>query len=153
MKKALSFILVLALVFLPLMTNAVESIETPVPPPEIEEIIEEYQTVYRLTIYYVYLDGTTAAPTYTEQLDAGALYNVTSPVITGYTASILVVKGVMPARDIEYTVIYIPDPADVPDDPNPIKYFNSDSEITTIEEYNTPLGLGGSIMNVGICVE
>lgn len=144
MKKTLSVLLILA-VFMafPFITSAVDSPETPVPPPEIEEIIEDLQTIYRLTIYYIFLDGTTAAPTYTEQLEAGTEYYVPSPEIPGYTPTMYVVSGVMPARDIEYTVIYIPAP-DGPDDPPPFK---------TIEDYETPLGLGASYMNVGICVE
>ena len=174
MKKVLSFILVMVLVLLPLATFAVISPENPDPEPEIEEIIEEHQTVYRLTIYYVYLDGTTAAETYYAQLDAGTEYSVPSPYIAGYTPTMEVVSGTMPARDVEWTVIYIPQPGDTPEDndepgdngepenepenkaetpENPIQYFNSDNLIITIEDLETPLGLGASIMNVGICVE
>ncbi len=143
MKKVLSLVFVLALVLaIPALSTTVYSPETPVPPPEIEEIIEELQTTYRLTIYYIYLDGSTAAPTYTEQLDTGTEYNVPSPEIPGYTPTIPVVRGVMPARDVEYTVIYIPT-----DDPDNYTPFIS------INEYETPLGLGTIIMNVGVCIE
>ncbi len=146
MKKAFAILLALSVLFLLpglALNSAVDSPEIPQPPREIEEIIEELQTIYRLTIYYIYLDGTTAAPTYTEQLEAGTEYSVTSPEIPGYTPSMYVVTGIMPARDVEYTVIYIP----APDDPDQPESF------MTIEDYETPLGLGATVMNVGICVE
>ena len=50
----------------------------------------------------------------------------------------------MPARDVQYTVIYIPGVADDPD--NPIF-------LLTIEDYETALGFGASFMHVGICIE
>ncbi len=146
MKKALSVVLILAILLaIPAITSAVESPETELPPPEIEEIIEEVQTIYRLTIYYIYLDGTTAAPTYTRQLEAGTHYNVVSPEITGYTPTMAVVSGVMPARDVEYTVIYIP----APDPSSP----GTPGSFLTIDDYDSPLGLGASYMHVGICIE
>ena len=145
--------LLLALI-LPAAALAVDSIETPTPPPQIEEIIEEYQTIYRLTIYYIYLDGSTAAPTYTEQLDAGTAYSVPSPEIPGYTPTMELVEGVMPARDVEYTVIYIPG-ADNEEGYSFYYMFWGDPSkgLLTIDDYETPLGFGASFMNVGVCVE
>ena len=138
MKKTvwLAFALVILLAA-PAVLAAVYSPETPVPPPEIEEIIEEHQTTYRLTIYYIYEDGTTAAPTDTEQIDVGKEYGVPSPVIPGFSPSTERVSGVMPPRNVEYTVIYV----------------YGDHPGRSIEDYETPLGLGASIINVGICVE
>lgn len=156
MKKIFSIILVLALFIVPLATLAVDSPELPPTEPDIEEIIEEHQTIYRLTIYYVYLDGTTAAETYYDQLDAGTDYSVLSPEIEGYIATMLLVSGTMPARDVEWTVIYIPSEQEQKTEDgtdNPIYYFNGSNQITTIDDYETPLGLGASNMNVGICVE
>ena len=63
--------------------------------------------VYKLTIYYVYEDGTTAAETYVHTYHAGDEYSVTSPIIPGYTASITVVEGIMPAHDVTVTVVYV----------------------------------------------
>lgn len=149
MKKALSVVLILAILLaIPAITSAVESPETELPPPEIEEIIEEMQTIYRLTIYYIYLDGSTAAPTYTRQLEAGTPYNVVSPEIPGYTPTMAVVSGVMPARDVEYTVIYIPAP-----DPSSPTSSGTPNSFLTIDDYDSPLGLGASYMHVGICIE
>ena len=146
MNKSLVILLVLCMIAVTpaFATVVVDSPEIPAPPPEIEEIIEELQTVYRLTIYYIYEDGSTAAATYTEQLNAGDTYSVSSPSIPGYTPSVYVVSGTMPARDIEYTVIYVP----IPTDPD-----GHGGKYLTLEDYETPLGLGETSMNVGICIE
>ncbi len=64
---------------------------------------------YRLTIYYKYADGTTAATTYTQNYNYGAAYSVTSPVIEGYTASQTVVSGTMGTSAVTVTVIYTAD--------------------------------------------
>lgn len=160
MKKALSLVLTLAiLIALPIASTAVDSIEMPTPPPEIEKIIEEVQTTYRLTIYYIYQDGSTAAPTYTEQLDEGTPYAVTSPTIEGYTPTRALVSGIMPARDMQYTVIYIPAPPKNPEDPTDEDPGTEDPEpdtgnpLKTIEDYEIPLGLGATMMNLGVCVD
>ena len=108
-------------------------------PPEIEELIEDLQTVYNLTIYYIYWDGGTAAPTHFEIKDEGSTYSIASPGISGYKVSTAVVSGTMPGRNVVYTVIYIPE--DMID------------EFFTLEDYDTPLGLGFSVMNQGICIE
>ena len=61
---------------------------------------------YTLTINYKYANGTTAAPTYTESLDYGASYSVTSPTITGFTPSLPIVSGTMGAEDVTVDVTY-----------------------------------------------
>ena len=66
-------------------------------------------------------------------------YEVVSPIIPGYTANIPVVEGIMPNRDIEYTVIYVPK--------------NSGRKYYQIDEYENPLGLGLIQMHVGVCYE
>ncbi len=139
MKKTLSVLLVLVMLFaVPALSAAVDSPEPETPPDDIEEIIEDLQTIYRLTIYYIYEDGTPAAPTYTEQLKAGTPYSVESPIIPGYTPTMEIVTGTMPAYDVEYTVVYIP---------------KGPKTFKTIEDYETPLGLGVTYMHVGICIE
>ena len=104
-------------------------IVTPGPGPGPEED-------YTLTVYYIYEDGTTAAETVVETHNEGDNYNVPSPAIPGYTPSIPVVNGVMPAHDVVVTVIYT----------------RPDTTIT-IDEPNTPLGLGQIYINVGDCLE
>lgn len=66
--------------------------------------------VYNLIIEYKAQDSTTLAPTYTLPLPFGATYSVPSPEIEGYTVSDRqqVISGTMPARSVQYTVIYLP---------------------------------------------
>ena len=102
---------------------------TPSPTPSAKPV--------RLTIWYIYWDGRPAAPTYRHIYWPGDDYDVVSPVIPGYTATMLRVSGTMPDRDMEYTVIYIPE----------------NSRLIPIDEYDTPLGLGEIRMHVGVCFE
>ncbi len=94
----------------------------------------EDATEHTLTIRYRFLGGGEAAPTYQEHYMTGEHYNILSPEIPGYKASIIRVFGRMPGQDLEYTVIYVPD--DV-----------------IIEEPETPLGLGQVFINIGDCLE
>ncbi len=61
---------------------------------------------YTLTINYVYANGEVAAAPYTAQVAFGTAYSVTSPVIAGCTANVLVVEGTMPDDDVTVTVTY-----------------------------------------------
>ena len=74
-----------------------------------EEVVTYTPMQYDLTIYYRYADGSQAAGTHQEQLQAGASYSVTSPAITGYQPDQTVISGSMPAKDTSFTVIYTPD--------------------------------------------
>lgn len=112
------------------------------PTPEIKKIIDEVKTTYKLTIRYITFDGRTVAPTYTKVLDVGTEYDVPSPEVKGYTTPTKVVQGTMPARDVEFVVIYYPDDTQVP-----VK------RLVTLEEYETPLGLEFTIMNAGVAFE
>ena len=143
-KRVLILMLVLALIAaFSAAVFAQESPQIETPPPEIEEIIEEYQTVYRLTINYIYLNGDPAAPTHVEQLNVGEAFNVPSPELPGYTPTQVVVSGTMPSRNLEYTVIYIPN---APGTDTPTSFLR-------IDDYETALGFGVSFMHVGICIE
>ena len=104
--------------------------------------------MFRLTIYYVYADGRPAAPTYDATLQGGTEYSVSSPTIKGFTASIPIVSGIMPMRDIEYTVVYLSPEEDIPEFP-----YSEMPELYTLEDYEAPTGLGFSVANVGICFE
>lgn len=175
MKKTLTVFLALLLVMLPLFVTAQESpdntkltiievkkvvpedeTEEVVPPtvqvipdtPEIKEMQEELKTIFRLTIYYVYTDGSKAAPTYDRMLQAGTEYSVPSPEIKGYTPSIRVVSGVMPARDTEYTVVYFS-----AEDKDTAFPYEEMPVLYDLVDYEAPTGLGFSISNVGICFE
>ncbi|WP_304583225.1 DUF7507 domain-containing protein [Aristaeella hokkaidonensis] len=101
----------------------------------------EYDVVYTandytLTILYKYMDGTEAAATYTEVLHAGDEYSVESPVVRGYYTNKKKVEGTMPARDVTVTVIYVKNPV-----------------IITIDDFETPLGIGLGSINVGETIE
>ena len=101
----------------------------------------EYDVVYTaedytLTILYVYQDGTEAAETYTEVLHFGDEYSVESPVINGYNTNKKKVEGTMPARDVTVTVIYV-----------------KNQVVITIDDFETPLGLGLGGINVGETIE
>ena len=61
---------------------------------------------YNLTVNYKYADGTPAATTHTESVNYNAAYSVTSPVITGYTASQATVSGTMGTEDVTVDVTY-----------------------------------------------
>ena len=102
---------------------------TPIPSPTPEP------QPHTLTIYYIYWDGRKAAETHYAIHWPGEYYDVVSPVIPGYRATILEIAGVMPNRDLEFTVVYWP-----PED-------------TLIEDYETALGLGIIYMHVGVCYE
>ena len=175
MKKMMSVFLALLMALLPLWALAADSIENivipdtrvvevdaidptePVVPPTVEivrdtepvaELQEELQTLYRLTIYYVYADGTTAAPTYDTFMQEGEAYSVPSPEIDGFFTATPLVNGVMPARNKQITVVYLSAETETAAFPY--------SEMTMLfdwTDYETPLGLGFSVMNVGICVE
>ncbi|MBQ9252486.1 MAG: Cna B-type domain-containing protein [Clostridia bacterium] len=101
-------------------------------PPEIST------TEYNLTINYRYLNGDTAAETYTETYREGEAYSVASPSIAGYRATLVRVAGTMPGRNVEYTVLYLPNDGTI-----------------IIEDLDTPLGLGeGQVfLNIDDCLE
>jgi hypothetical protein len=95
-----------------------------------------------LTVRYVYMTGLTAAPTVQELHQPADAYDVLSPVIPNYVATLLRVTGTMPDHDVEFVVIYTPAPTPVPPETP-----------TIIEEPETPLGLGGGSLNAGECYE
>ena len=105
---------------------------TPTPPPENPD-----EHPYTLTIHYIYNTGETAFPDHVHVHWPGEEYDVWSPTLPGYYVTIPRVHGIMPARDIVYTVIYIP----------------KGTTLIPFEDYDTPLGLGEIQMHVGVCYE
>ena len=61
---------------------------------------------YNLTINYKYANGTEAAPAHSESINYNVAYSVTSPVITGYTASQATVSGTMGTANVTLNVTY-----------------------------------------------
>ena len=95
----------------------------------------EPRRTFNLTIRYVYQNGKRAAASYNRGgLKNGETFDITSPVIAGYTASETVVSGTVYNRDIKVTVIYTADGVN-------------------LDDYGVPLGLGNITMNVGDCFE
>ena len=89
---------------------------------------------YRLTVNYIYEDGSEAANPYKAVMRAGDAYNILSPDIEGYVPDRTSVLGRNPGRDETYTVIYIP-------------------EGTVTEEDNPQVHLDKTCIQVGICFE
>ena len=116
--------------------------------PEIIEIQEDVKTLFRLTIFYVYVDGRTAAPTYDATLQGGNVHSIDSPVIKDYTASVRNVSGVMPMRDVQYTVVYFS-----PETEAPVFPYSEMPELFNLVDYEAARGLGFTVSNVGICFE
>lgn len=95
----------------------------------------EPRRTFNLTVNYVYQNGKRAAASYNRGgLRNGETFDITSPVIAGYTASETVVSGTIDNRDIKVTVIYTADGVN-------------------LDDYGVPLGLGNITMNVGDCFE
>ena len=95
----------------------------------------EPRRTFNLTVNYVYQNGKRAAASYNRGgLRNGETFDITSPVIAGYTASETVVSGTIYNRDIKVTVIYTADGVN-------------------LDDYGVPLGLGNITMNVGDCFE
>ena len=107
---------------------------------------------YNLTVNYVYIDGTTALPSYTSLVPYGDTFSVPTPELEGYTPNTLTYDGTMPARDLIYTVIYTANPAPEPEPeqednepaPNPVHVVT-----TVLDDYDTALGLPNVSMSVG----
>lgn len=95
----------------------------------------EPRRTFNLTVNYVYQNGKRAAASYNRGgLKNGETFDITFPVIAGYTASETVVSGTIDNRDIKVTVIYTADGVN-------------------LDDYGVPLGLGNITMNVGDCFE
>lgn len=133
MKKYLFIVMAMVcLVFAQAAYAALDSIESPQLPPVIEDIVEEVQPVYTVTTTVIDIHG--------EEVEAPTV----TPVEVG--KPIETKPGVfqtMPSRDVEITQIYIPD--ELLNNPN---FY-----LLTIDDYDTPLGLGAIQMNIGHCVE
>ena len=61
---------------------------------------------FKLTIHYVYEDGTEAKPDYTADIAVNESYSVISPEVEGYVPNQAVVSGTMPKQDVTETVTY-----------------------------------------------
>ena len=130
------------------------------PKPEIVPGTKEDPVVsnYTLTIEYrYYTTQRTAAPTVTMTLAAGEPYNVASPSIDGYRASLGTVAGTL-TRDTTIVVFYVRSGGGTPVTPvipgGPVvPGVPADDGLIVIDDFETPLGLGGVYSNLGDCFE
>ncbi|MBR1606093.1 MAG: Cna B-type domain-containing protein, partial [Clostridia bacterium] len=106
---------------------------------------------HTLTIHYVdILTGQPVAGDYTATLREGQTYDVISPLVTGMDTNQLRVSGTMPGRDEEITVLYMA--GGTPGVPG-VNPGPGGDDLTILEDYGTPLGIGGVHLNVGDCFE
>lgn len=68
---------------------------------------------HTLTIQYQYEDGSQAAEPVVKTYEAGAAYQVVSPVIGGFYTDQSIVSGTMPDKDLTVTVTYLPVPGEL----------------------------------------
>ena len=107
-------------------------------PEDTDEVIDNVERQqYTLTIRYLYENGETAYQERVYQLYEGDIYNVESPVIKGYSASMKIVSGTMPGHDVQVTVIY----------------RKNGPDVVIIDDFDPALGLGSGMMNLGDCFD
>lgn len=87
-------------------TADIQRVSGTMPNSDVSYDVIYYRNEHTLTINYVYLDGSPASAPYTGTYLFEEHYSVTSPTIQNYTASIPVVDGNMPDRNVPVTVIY-----------------------------------------------
>ena len=68
---------------------------------------------HTLTIQYQYEDSSQAAEPVVKTYEAGAAYQVVSPVIGGFYTDQAIVSGTMPDKDLTITVTYLPVPGEL----------------------------------------
>ena len=68
---------------------------------------------HTLTIQYQYEDGSQAAEPAVKTYEAGATYQVVSPIIGGFYTDQAIVSGTMPDKDLTITVTYLPVPGEL----------------------------------------
>ena len=108
-------------------------------PTEFEDVYEDINTTYDIVVTYISIDGTPIGDPVTITVEAGEPVNIPMLPIENFSPTSIVNGDNMPRRDVQVTVIYVPE--------------GFDQELINIGDYNTPLGLGASMMNVGVCVE
>ena len=144
MKKLLLLFLAIACLGFIQTAYAADSIENPQLPEVIEEIVEEVQPVYTVTVVYIDIFGNEISKPTSTPVKVGKPIEIPMPENPqGLVTSKPSVFDFMPTRDVEYTVVYIPEEL----------LKNPNFYLFTIDDYETPLGLGASQMNIGICVD
>ena len=102
-------------------------------------IVRYVPKVTRLTVQYFFMNGKEAAPTYSSSMVTGEPYDIVSPKIDGYTATPLRVSGTKKGMDEHFAVIYVAE--------------GQYGGVMTIDDYDTPLDLEDTHVQIGICFE
>lgn len=106
---------------------------------DMEIVIRYTPKTYKMTIQYIYMDGSKAAKTYTADVVTGERTEVTSPEIADYVPLRLKVSETNSGRDEQYTVIYVPE--------------DEYDSLMTIDDYETATNLEVTYVQTGICLE
>jgi hypothetical protein len=61
---------------------------------------------YRLTVRYLFPDGSEAFPVYQGSFQFGQSYSIPTPTLEGYVADRTLLEGVMDGEDLQFTVIF-----------------------------------------------
>ena len=102
-------------------------------------IVRYVPKVTRLTVQYFFMNGKEAAPTFSSSMRTGESYDIVSPKIDGYTATPLRVSGTKKGMDEHFAVIYVAE--------------GQYGGVMTIDDYDTPLDLEDTHVQIGICFE
>lgn len=65
-----------------------------------------YNNTFKVTIVYVYTDGSVAADPYTATVTYGSSFDVSSPTLAGYTPDRATISGMMGGSNLDYKVTY-----------------------------------------------
>jgi len=65
-----------------------------------------YNNTFKITIVYVYADGSAAAEPYVATVGYGSSFDVSSPTLAGYTPDRSSISGMMGASNLDYKVTY-----------------------------------------------
>ena len=151
MKK---YMIVLLVVVSLVFVSAAFAQESPsIPSPSLPDFPEEIPVLlpHTVTVNYIDVCGSTAAPSVSISAAAGAAIAIDVPENCTPVKSSL--PTTMPNANRTYTMICMPqggtDICRTYEEPVTSLNFN----LVTIDDYDTPLGLGSIQMNIGICVE
>lgn len=124
---------------------------------------EPIQKTYKLTIHYVYEDGSEAAPDYIEaDLKPSDTYDIKSPEVEGFSPSETTVSGQIEEKDVEIIVRYTKNPTteptppaqpEQPAQPTPtpeIPIIRSDDTLDSGLMFLSPLGVVAYVPNTGV---
>ena len=102
---------------------------------------------HTLTIQYQYEGGSQAAEPVVKTYEAGAAYQVVSPVIGGFYTDQSIVSGTMPDKDLTVTVTYLPVPGELLYTLSVVYQFSDGSQASNIVIKHLEAGTPYSIVS------